>query len=123
MALFTDGAEDCFTGFAVVFFTGFAVVFFTVAVDGLALGALGFLTGSARGSTLTGGSGTKSAPSLSKCEVIDSRALEIASKGSSLGLNEVKSDSFFENREFNAALIALSIALRLGERDSKHNPT
>lgn len=116
MVFFAGVAVLFFAGAAVVFFTGAAVVFFTGAVDGLALGALGFLTGSARGSTLTGGSGTKLDPSLSKCEVIDFRAFEMASKGSSLGLKEGVSDSFFENRDFNAALIALSIVLQIGER-------
>jgi hypothetical protein len=102
---------------AVVLFTVAASVFFTGAVDGLALGALGFLTGSARGSTLTGGSGTKLDPSLSKCVVIELRAFEMATKGSSLGLKGAVSDSFFENRDFNAAFSELSIVLQMRDKE------
>jgi hypothetical protein len=98
---------------AVAFAAG---VFFTGAAEGLALAARGFFTGSARGSTLIGGPESKSEPSLSKCEVIELRALEMAANGSSLGSRGVDFVLFFENMEFNADFRALNIVLQIGDR-------
>lgn len=95
---------------------GLAAALFFTGAEGLDRGARGFFTGSARGSTLTGGSDSKSDPSLLKCEVIELRALEMAANGSSLGSKEVDFVLFFENMEFNADLSLLSIVLQIGDR-------
>ncbi len=95
---------------------GLAAALFFTGAEGLVLGARGFFTGKARGSTLNGGSDSKSDPSLLKCEVIELRALEMAAKGSSLGSRGVDFVLFFENMEFNADFRALNIVLQIGDR-------